>query len=405
MIFRAAPRHKPIAALHGRDVPGRPPTCVPDGGAPSLPRIIYTLGRLQLGGAEMRSLQLFEAVIRQHPALEILVYVTSGEEDALDTRFREAGTEIVYGRPGLSGLPHFWKTCRDRRATLLHANFGTTSGFFALAAFLAGVRERICHFRATDEGRRGPWGRFKGAVGLTLIRLFATRVAGVCASARLYARVPERKWRTIYNGIECDTAEAAIRARPPRRCDGISKVIVLARISPEKDYVRPVAIIERIAQRREGCGVRLCFIGSGGAADLARLAARVAASPAAEAIVLHPPSQEPLRHLREADVLLLTSLWEGLPGSVLEALSVGTPVVASDLPGVREIAAAVDGVTLVPLAADDDEWADAILAALGSDRPEAIIRSFRQGPFRFEPYVQAMTSLWRLPSPSAAPAG
>jgi glycosyltransferase involved in cell wall biosynthesis len=36
--------------------------------------------------------------------------------------------------------------------------------------------------------------------------------------------------------------------------------------------------------------------------------------------------------LRLADVMIFPSLWEGLPGAVLESLAVGTPVVASDIP-------------------------------------------------------------------------
>ena len=50
-----------------------------------------------------------------------------------------------------------------------------------------------------------------------------------------------------------------------------------------------------------------------------------------------------------ADVFVLPSRWEGLPGAVLEAMALEAPVVASDLPMVRETV--TDGVTarLVPV--------------------------------------------------------
>lgn len=45
----------------------------------------------------------------------------------------------------------------------------------------------------------------------------------------------------------------------------------------------------------------------------------------------------PLPFLAAADIYLSTSRWEGLPLSLLEAMSVGTPVVASNVVGHREI--------------------------------------------------------------------
>jgi glycosyltransferase involved in cell wall biosynthesis len=52
--------------------------------------------------------------------------------------------------------------------------------------------------------------------------------------------------------------------------------------------------------------------------------------------------------LAAADVFAFPSLYEGLGGAVLEAMALGTPIVASDLPAVREITADGDVALLVP---------------------------------------------------------
>src|SRR5690606_21281983 len=66
--------------------------------------------------------------------------------------------------------------------------------------------------------------------------------------------------------------------------------------------------------------------------------------------------------LAAADVFILTSHYEGLPLSVIEAMQAGVPILASDIPSVREIVAA-DGeqpaAILAPLAAAQP-WVSAI---------------------------------------------
>jgi glycosyltransferase involved in cell wall biosynthesis len=50
-----------------------------------------------------------------------------------------------------------------------------------------------------------------------------------------------------------------------------------------------------------------------------------------------------------ADVFVLSSRWEGLPGAAIEALALGTPIVACDIPATRDVVGA-NGL-LVPTAA------------------------------------------------------
>jgi glycosyltransferase involved in cell wall biosynthesis len=64
------------------------------------------------------------------------------------------------------------------------------------------------------------------------------------------------------------------------------------------------------------------------------------------------------------DLFVLPSIWEGLPTVVMESMACGVPVVATDIPGTRELIR--NGVTgwLVP-SRDSGALASAILHALG----------------------------------------
>ena len=353
--------------------------------------IMYVLGSLGAGGAERRSLQLFQELSTSHRDARIFVFDMSGGPGVLDDAFAAAGCTILRGSRDLRGLRRFWSECRRHRIDVLHSNVGAISGYFVLAGVLAGIRTRLCHFRSTYDQRQGAGPKVRGWIGTALINLLASRVVGVCESARSFAAVRPGKWMTLYNGVPLGDA-----ATPSCPVIGSSAkdVLVLGRIAPVKNYRRAVSIFEKLAGR-SGSRFRLHFVGSGADEDEKCLAEIVAASPTRTGISVHGYTPDPVSCLRAADVLLLPSLWEGLPGSVLEALSVGTPVVASDLPGIREIADKVAGVTLVPLAAEDQDWATAIDAASTQDRDE-IAASFARGPFCFDAYVENMSRLWRL---------
>jgi glycosyltransferase involved in cell wall biosynthesis len=84
-------------------------------------------------------------------------------------------------------------------------------------------------------------------------------------------------------------------------------------------------------------GARLIMIGDG--PERQRLGAAVAAAGLSDRIALTGtlPRSEVMRWLHAADAALLSSAWENFPHAAVEALAVGTPVVATAVGGVPEV--------------------------------------------------------------------
>jgi len=102
------------------------------------------------------------------------------------------------------------------------------------------------------------------------------------------------------------------------------------------------------------------------------------------------------RILRAADVFVFPSLYEGFGGAVIEAMATGLPIVASDLPPVREVVG--DAGVLVP-PADPAALAGAMKTVASdqarvSDLGRAGLARF-QTHYRLDQVVSDMADLFR----------
>ena len=121
-------------------------------------------------------------------------------------------------------------------------------------------------------------------------------------------------------------------------------IAFLGRLEPQKN---PLIIADILAALRP-LRPTMCIVGGGSLEP--ELRARVASLGLSEQITWCGPldHQAALAQVARARLLLLPSRWEGMPISLIEAMHMGLPVVASDIPGNDEVVR--DGETgyLVP---------------------------------------------------------
>jgi len=114
---------------------------------------------------------------------------------------------------------------------------------------------------------------------------------------------------------------------PPRERSGPLRILYAGKLARAKGLAPLFRAVRSLASRRP---VTLLLAGSGREEDELRLEAPP------EAVFLGRLSQKQLgEEMRQADIFVLPSFYEGLPLVLLEALGSGIPVVFSDLPGVR----------------------------------------------------------------------
>ncbi len=145
--------------------------------------------------------------------------------------------------------------------------------------------------------------------------------------------IPEDRVCCIRNGID------SFPEKQVPKNDPVCRLIFVGNLIPGKGVNYLIEALFRIAQK-ETC-FSLTVIGAGSErASLAQKVKEYALQDVVHFIGSVPPDHI-VDWMNQSDCLVLPSLWEGMPNVVLEAMASGLPVIATDLPGIREIL--VDG--------------------------------------------------------------
>jgi glycosyltransferase involved in cell wall biosynthesis len=192
--------------------------------------------------------------------------------------------------------------------------------------------------------------RLYNRMDLLLLR-FADRVVAVSdATRRLLERngVPAEKIELIYNAIDPDDAGSQADAAEVRRRHGLApdqKVIgVIGRFNPEKGQGIFLKAMKKVVQHCPE--VKALLIGDG--PDQTELERYCREYGLRDRVVFTGYQENISDYYQILDLLVLPSLSEGLPNTVLEAMSFAVPVVATSVGGVPEVIEKENGVLVPP---------------------------------------------------------
>ena len=207
----------------------------------------------------------------------------------------------------------------------------------------------------------------------------------------------------VPNAVELDDALTRAAAAPTHPWFGQSDVPLLVsvgRLVRKKDHLTLLEAFARLHRRQPA---RLVVFGEG--PMRATLEARVAQLGLAEAVSFPGHTDNPFAHVARADLFVLSSVSEGMPSALIEALACGTPAVSTDCPsGPREVLGDGRFGELVPVG-DADALAGAMSRVLDVPRSPTVLQGRAQefGLERaVEGYVDLLEEVARSGPPSTA---
>jgi len=361
------------------------------------PQVAFFLPHLGGGGTEKMVVTLANGLSARGYAVDmVLVQAVGMYLETLSKKIRVVDLNAKNSYLAVPGLMAYLRRCRPQ---VLVSSLSLTNVLALIAARLARSHTRVAiRVESTVSAqRRTPWKKALEKPLLSWVYPWADRIIAVsgvvAADAAQYLSIERAKIDIIYNPVLTAEHQTASVPRPahPWFAPGCPPVILAAgRLAPVKDFATLITAFAELHRRRLA---HLMILGEGEErSSLLSLARELNVVDDVELPGFTPDSYA---FMKSCKAFVLSSLYEGLPTVLIEALASGCAVISTDCPGgAREILA--DGAygDLVPVG-DAKSMAAAIERILDGDRKHVDPAWLNQ--FRLETVLEQNIRILGLP--------
>ncbi|MBI5622649.1 MAG: glycosyltransferase family 4 protein [Elusimicrobia bacterium] len=311
-------------------------------------KVLHIITRLDLGGAQSNTLytarhldpERFDCVLAAGPG-GVLDAEAISQAPPRTVLIPELVREVSPVRD-LAALRRLTRLCREEGPDVVHTHSSKAGVLGRLAARLAGVRAVVHTYHGFG---------FHDFMPAPLRFLYSQLERAACKLAHRTVFVSRANVDyALRHGLVEPGAEVLIRSGIklsdyPARADkaaalsaaglgGKSRLVVsIGNLKPQKNPEAFLSLAQVLAPEFPDTG--FLFVGEGPLRG--RLEAAVAASGLAGTVSLPGWRRDAAVLLAAADVFVLTSLWEGLPRALLEAMATGLPCVCNATDGVTDV--------------------------------------------------------------------
>jgi glycosyltransferase involved in cell wall biosynthesis len=318
--------------------------------------VLHVIDSLGLGGAQSVLINLIRHADRSQFEFEVATMSGHGvywkSVEALGVPVRA----LSFSRFIPAYVPSIIWMCLSRRYDIVHTHLLGSNLIAKPLAALCGIKIRInhdhCNDKALDPKRWVP-------IADRIANRFSTHVIAVSQSTRDYLieheKMSAERVTTIHNGIDLEVfaPRPQLRADARRRLGLPADAFVvggIGRLTYQKNFSLFIDAAAAVLARRP----RAHFVIAGTGPEEQDLRERVTRLGIGDRVrflgyVGDMPNLYPA-----LDALMLTSRYEGLPITVLEAMATGTTIVSSRLDGVAEILRDGEEAALVSPAGKDE---------------------------------------------------
>lgn len=326
-------------------------------------KILYLITKSEAGGAQTHVLQLSQYFKSQGHAVAVMAYPGGWLQEELKKNNIEFVENFYFSNSfnplrAYRAVQSIKKYITNFKPDLVHCHSSGAGAFGRLA--VEGKIPTIYTAHGWGFNIGVPF--FQRKVSMFVESLLArAAVQIICVSqfvknlALQYRIAPQEKLTVIYNGIEA--LEAGYNET------GKVKITFIGRLAEPKNPLLLLEAFNNLSQDLKNKS-EVSIIGDGPKkSDIVDFIKKNNLTMVR--MMGELPRQDVLKVLGNSDIFTLISRWEGLPLTILEAMSLGLPVVASHVGGIQEAVGSDNGFLVANRAQD---ISDALAALISSNQ-------------------------------------
>lgn len=342
-------------------------------------RVLHVFGRLDSGGAESRTMDIYRKIDKSKVQFDFAIH--TNDNCYFTDEVKSLGGKI-YKFPRFNGINYFYyKKCwseffsSNPQHQIVHGHQTNTGFVYLKEAKANNVKVRIAHSRNSNKEN------FIKKHICKLSKLYATNLFAVSKLAGLSEfgkkTVERGQVKVLPNSINARQYTYDSNIRRLKRTElsiGTDNLIIhIGRFHSQKNHMFLLEIFKLVLESQPNS--KLLLVGDGPLKN--EIIKKTIELNIKDKVIIAGIRRDVPELLQSADVLLFPSLFEGLPGVVLEAQASGLPSIISD--SITKEVVVTNLVECISLKSGAEFWANKTLGKLLNnerrDTYEEIVRS------------------------------
>lgn len=309
--------------------------------------ILHIIPTLGMGGAEKLLVDSLKYYKKQGAVCTVAVLTNT--DNVYGERIQQQGVELIISKEtsdySFKNIRFIKNVIEQKKYDVIHCHLYAAQLFTPFALKLCSYRPAFVTTEHSTSNRRRKIPLFK----ILDKMMYKSYNQIICISDATeqslaeYVPVIRQKLVVVENGIDIEPFQSVkpVSWRDELELYNEEKVILMvATLRKEKD---PFTLIR--AAKLLGMDYRIVYVGEGVLLDEAK---NLVVTENIQNVSFLGKRQDVPSLMKASDVFVLSSHWEGFGLVVVEAAAAGLPVVASDVPGLREIVLSIGGQVFEP---------------------------------------------------------